>query len=250
VPPADIETGHGTCIEDRAFAVAVQADVDRWHAGVTDHTDGDARDADGSDGSAIPDVFRRKTAKPTLESVGIRKPSRPRRRRKRAPPQEWQAHSRPSGRRARPHERASHDDDDDDDDGGIGTDAMTEMTFNEWEKKILENGGDVLCIAEAFLLAQYSDYAYHNVYACIDKFVDKSARGELVNPPGYLHRAIEHTRRDAENQVGLQADLADRQRATRPNIYHEVGGEFGWATSWGRSSRRSSPQGWVDMRDE
>ena len=125
---------------------------------------------------------------------------------------------------------------------------MTEMTFNEWEKKIMENGGDVLCIAEAFLLAQYSDYAYHNVYACIDKFVEKSARGELWNPPGYLHRAIELTRRDAENQVGLQADLADRQRATRPNIYHEVGGEFGWATSWGRSSRRSSPHGWVDMR--
>ena len=35
---------------------------------------------------------------------------------------------------------------------------MTEMTFNEWEKKIMENGGDVLCIAEAFLLAQYSDF--------------------------------------------------------------------------------------------
>ena len=80
-------------------------------------------------------------------------------------------------------------------------------------------GGDVLCIAEAFLLAQYSDYAYHNVYACIDKFVEKSARGELFNPPGYLHRAIELTRRDAETQVGLQADFADRQSSTRPNIY-------------------------------
>ena len=126
---------------------------------------------------------------------------------------------------------------------------MTELTFNEWESKILDNGGDVLCIAEAFLLAQYSDYAYHNVYACIDKFVEKSARGELFNPPGYLHRAIELTRRDAENQVGLQADLADRQSSTRPNIYHRVGSEFGWDISYHRSSRRSSPQGWVDMRD-
>ena len=127
---------------------------------------------------------------------------------------------------------------------------MTEMTFNEWEKKIRDNGGDVLCIAEAFLLAQYSDYAYHNVYACIDKFVEKSARGELWNPAGYLHKAIELTRRDAETQMGLQADWADRQCSTRPNIYHHVADEFGWDSSWGRSSKRTSPQGWVDMRDE
>ena len=74
---------------------------------------------------------------------------------------------------------------------------MTEMIFNEWEKKILENGGDVLCIAEAFLLAQYSDYAYHQVYACIDKFAEVSAKKTLRNPPGWLHMALEHTRRDA-----------------------------------------------------
>ena len=88
VPPADIETGHGTSIEDREYADAVQSEVDRFLADVTDHTDGDARDADGSDGSAIPAVFRSSTEKPTLESVGIRRPSRPRRRRKRAPSQE------------------------------------------------------------------------------------------------------------------------------------------------------------------
>ena len=88
---------------------------------------------------------------------------------------------------------------------------MTEMTFNEWEKKILDNGGDVLCIAEAFLLAQYSDYAYHKVDACIDKFVELSATGGLRNPAGWLHRSIEMARRDAEEQVGLQADYADRK---------------------------------------
>ena len=248
VPPADNEAGHDTGIEDRAFADAVQADVDRFLADATDHTDGDAHDADASDGSAIPAVFRRSTAKPTLESVGIRKPSRPRRRRKRAPPQEWQAHGRPSGRRARRHERASHDDDDDDD-GDEGANAVTEMIFNEWEKKILDNGGDVLCIAEAFLLAQYSDYAYHQVYACIDKFAEVSARKELRNPPGYLHKANELTRRNAENQVGLQADHADRQWSTRPNIYHHVANEFGWDSRWSRSSQRTW-HGWVDMRDE
>ena len=75
VPPADIETGHGTSIEDREYADAVQSEVDRYLADGTDHTDGDARDADASDGSAIPAVFRKRTAKPTLESVGIRRPS-------------------------------------------------------------------------------------------------------------------------------------------------------------------------------
>ena len=246
VPPADIETGHGTCTEDRALAVAVQADVDRWLAGVTDHTDGDARDADGSDGSAIPAVFRRKTAKPTLESVGIRRPSRPRRRRKRAPPQEWQAHGRSSGHRARRHERASHDDDDDDD-GDNADIGVTEMIFNEWEQKITGNGGDVLCIAEAFLLAQYSDYAYHKVDACIDKFVELSTTGGLRNPAGWLHRSIELARREAEEQVGLQLDYADRKLSTRPNVHHRVADDFGWDRNDGRSSKRAW-RGWARKR--
>ena len=67
---------------------------------------------------------------------------------------------------------------------------MTEMIFNEWEKKILDNGGDVLCIAEAFLLAQYSDYAYHKVDACIDKFVELSTTGDCVTQQaGYTGRS-------------------------------------------------------------
>ena len=120
------------------------------------------------------------------------------------------------------------------------------MIFNEWEQKILDNGGDVLCIAEAFLLAQYSDYAYHQVYACIDKFAAVSANKTLRNPAGWLHRSIELTRRDAENQVGMQADYADRKWSTRPNIYHHVADELGWDSSYGRSSKRTS-RGWVDM---
>ena len=125
---------------------------------------------------------------------------------------------------------------------------MTEMTFNEWEKKIMENGGDVLCIAEAFLLAQYSDFAYHKVDACIERFVDVVGRRELRNPPGWLHMAIEWCRRDAENEVGMQADYADRKASTRRNVYHQVADEYGWDSSW-RPSKRTSRR-WVEMRDE
>ena len=123
---------------------------------------------------------------------------------------------------------------------------MTEMIFNEWEKKILDNGGDVLCIAEAFLLAQYSDFAYHKVDACIEAFVEVSAQRELHNPPGWLHMAIERCRREAENEVGMQADYADRKGSTRRNVYHQVADELGWDSSYTRTSKRSSRR-WVDM---
>ena len=60
----------------------------------------------------------------------------------------------------------------------------------------------VLCIAEEFLLSQYSDYAYYKVEECIERFAQKAAHGGLRNPPGRLHMALEQCRQEAENEEG------------------------------------------------
>ena len=60
----------------------------------------------------------------------------------------------------------------------------------------------VLCIAEEFLLSQYSDYAYYKVEECIERFAQQAAHGGLRNPPGWLHMALEQCRHEAENEEG------------------------------------------------
>ena len=60
----------------------------------------------------------------------------------------------------------------------------------------------VLCIAEEFLLSQYSDYAYYKLEECIERFAQQAAHGGLRNPPGWLHMALEQCRHEAENEEG------------------------------------------------
>ena len=225
-PSVGLRPTFETSLDDREVADAIQADVGEFLSGATAHLDddavarpdGDAHDTDGSFGSAIPVAFRRTTEKPTLQTAGIRKPSRPRRRRKRPHSWEWQERDRSSDGRARRRVRTSHherdddDDDDDDDDGDEGNTAVAEMIFNEWEKQIVNNGGDVLCIAEAFLLSQYSDFAYYGVEECIKTFAPKVKDGELPNPAGWLHMQLEKWRHAAEDEEGMQADHALRQK--------------------------------------
>ena len=94
------------------------------------------------------------------------------------------------------------------------------MIFNQWQAIITAGGGDALNIAEAFLLAQFSEPAYLVVDDIVNRFAQRSPW--LDNPAGWLHTKLEDARRDLQAEQGVEADFDERVPSTSANIHHEV----------------------------
>ena len=100
-------------------------------------------------------------------------------------------------------------------------DAKTNDIFETWYETIMENDGDALIMAEACLLAQFSDKAYGKVNILIHTL---STKGKLRNPPGYLHMEMQKIRHAVEEEMGIETKLSERKPSGRSNVHHLVDG--------------------------
>ena len=85
---------------------------------------------------------------------------------------------------------------------------------------ITAGGGDALNVAEAFLLAQYSESAYWKVDKVIKRFARRSS--SLDNPAGWLYTKLVDARHDLQDEQGMEADYDERIPSASENIHHEV----------------------------
>ena len=130
-------------------------------------------------------------------------------------------------------------------------DAKTNDIFETWYEIIMENDGDALIMAEACLLAQFSDKAYRKVNILIHTL---STKGKLRNPPGYLHSEMQKIRHAVEEEMGIETTLSERKPSGRSNVHNKVDGtqpsnQSGPSRSrdagaWRGDHRSSNPCAW------
>ena len=78
-----------------------------------------------------------------------------------------------------------------------------------------------MVMAEACLLAQFSDKAYKKLN---DLIYHVKIERTLTNPAGYLHSKMKEIRHAIEEEMGIATEPHERRSSQRPNVHHQVDG--------------------------
>ena len=102
--------------------------------------------------------------------------------------------------------------------------AKTQDIFETWSRLIMKRDGDLMIMAEACLLAQFSNRAFRRLNNLIHTW---SIRSDLDNPAGKLHSDMQKIRHDIEEEMGIATTQDERVSSRRQNIHHLVDASLG-----------------------